>query len=56
MSELFGAAVERADVRTIPSVDAHVRPQVKVQRKALSTSLERTLERERERGDGETSR
>ena len=43
LRELLVAAVEGADVGTVASVDAHVRPQVEVQREPLPASLERAL-------------
>ena len=47
LSKLFVAAVKRADVRPVTSVNAHVRAQVKVQREALPTAFKRTLQRGR---------
>ena len=44
LRELLVAAVEGADVGTVASVDAHVRPQVEVQREALAAPLERALQ------------
>ena len=44
LRELLVAAVEGADVGPVPSVDAHVRPQVEVQREPLPATLERALQ------------
>ena len=44
LRELLVAAVKGADVGPVPSVDAHVRPQVEVQREPLPASLERALQ------------
>lgn len=44
LGKLFVAAVKRAHVRAISSVDAHVRAQVKVQRKSFAAALECALQ------------
>ena len=45
LGELFVAAVERTDVGPVARVDAHVRPEVEVERETLAAALERALER-----------
>lgn len=47
LRKLFVAAVKGAHVRAVSSVNAYMRAQVKVQRKALATALKRALENER---------
>lgn len=47
LRKLFVAAVKGAHVRAVSSVNTHMCAQVKVQREALATALERALENER---------
>ena len=50
LGKLLVAAVEGADVGSVARVDAHVRPQVEVQREALPATLERALQVRRKCG------
>ena len=50
LGKLLVAAVEGADVGSVARVDAHVRPQVEVQREALPATLERALQVRRKWG------
>ena len=47
LCELLVAAVEGADVGPVARVDAHVRPQVEVQRETLPAALEGALQGKR---------
>lgn len=49
LSELFIAAVERANVGPVPGVNSDVCPEIKVQRETLPAALERTLDGEKDR-------
>lgn len=43
LSKLFIASVKRANVGSVPSVNADVRPEVKVQREAFPAALKSAL-------------
>lgn len=45
LGKLFVAAVKRANIRAVSSVNTHVCAQIKVQREPLPTALKRALER-----------
>lgn len=45
LGELFVTTLKRANVRSVPSMNSHVRSQVEIKRKSLSTAFKCALER-----------